>query len=173
MVVSTNLENDAGKPEDSLCNQMKPRRVNVLVVPTREDRPLRIQSRILIPLPVTFSVVPFISGEYLNLEFMERRAESLPITWLGWAVAKRRTVVHAENRDIKYPSYFPMEMASASRSKMSKLLGSWLTGYREVMLRCAPIRIKTLKVDGVIVLSVLRPKGMTGPPLDLRAHLGN
>ena len=66
-----------------------------------------------------------------------------------------------------------METASASRSEMSKLLGSWLTGYREVMLGCAPVIIETLEVDGVIVLSVLRPKGMTGPPLDLRAHLGN
>ena len=99
--------------------------------------------------------------------------ESPPINWLEWAVAKRRTVVYAQNRNIEYPSSFPMEPASASRSEMSRLLGSWLTGYRDIMLGRAPIIIETLKVDGVIVLSVLRPKGITSPHLDLRAHLGN
>ena len=104
---------------------------------------------------------------------MERRAESPPINWLGWAVAERRTVVYAKNRNIKYPSSFPMETASASRSEMSKLLGSWLTGYRDIMLGRGPIIIETLKVDGVIVLSVLRPQGITRPHLDLRAYLRN
>ena len=104
---------------------------------------------------------------------MERRAESPPINWLGWAVENRQTVMCAENRNIECPSSFPMETASSSRSEMSRLLGSWLTGYRDIMLGRAPIIIETLKVDGVIVLSVLRPKGITSPHLDLRAHLGN
>ena len=46
MVVSTNLKSDAGKTEDSLRDRMKVERINVLVFPTREDRPLRIQPRI-------------------------------------------------------------------------------------------------------------------------------
>jgi len=47
---------------------------------------------------------------------MERRAERVRlwsmISWLGWGVVKRRTAVCAENRNSKYPWYFPMATGS-------------------------------------------------------------
>ena len=45
-VVSTNLKRDAGKCEDSLGNRIKLRRVNLLLVTKRENRPQQIQCHI-------------------------------------------------------------------------------------------------------------------------------
>ena len=59
---------------------------------------------------------------------------------------------------------------------MSGLVGdrSQLTGYCKLVLGGAPVALeKCFNVDEVAILSDLGPKGMTGPHLDLRAHLGD
>ena len=45
-VVCTNLKRDAGKAEDRLCNRIKLRGVNLLLVTKRENRPRQIQCHI-------------------------------------------------------------------------------------------------------------------------------
>jgi len=58
--------------------------------------------------------------------------------------------------------------------KWSEQLVARLTGYYELVLIGAPILIEQpLNVYDVVVLSDPCPKGMTGPHLNLRTHLGN
>ncbi len=45
-VASTNLKCNVGNPEDSLCDRIQLRGVNVLLVPTWKNGPLRIQPHI-------------------------------------------------------------------------------------------------------------------------------
>ena len=47
------------------------------------------------------------------------------------------------------------------------------TGYTELALGGAPILFEwSFHVDSHAILSILRPIGMAGPHMDLRAHLG-
>ena len=73
----------------------------------------------LMHLSMTLSVDPLISGEYSSnkpssLRSDERRDSAYANIsgWLGWAIAKIRTVVLAENRNSKSPWYFPIVTAS-------------------------------------------------------------
>ena len=46
IMITTDLESDAGKTEDGLCDRIKLKGVNVLLVPKWEDQPLRIRPHI-------------------------------------------------------------------------------------------------------------------------------
>jgi hypothetical protein len=129
----------------------------------------------------TLSVDPPINGEYSfndssSLWSDERRdsAYANNVSWLEWGVVERRTVVLAENCNSRGQLYFPTTITSALLYQIwtDQLVGSRLTGYRELVLVGAPIMIEqSLKVDHFAALSVLRPKEMTAPCLDLRAHV--
>ena len=74
----------------------------------------------LIDLSVTLSVNPLISGEYSfnksSSLWSDERRDSAYVKIIGWmarmVVAKIRTAEFVENRNSKWPWYFPMTTAS-------------------------------------------------------------
>ena len=90
VVESTNLNSDAGESEDSLCNWIKLKGVNVLLVPNDMGEPTSANTAPnLIFLSITLSVVPVISGEYSfnkisSLWSDARRASACGVILAGW-----------------------------------------------------------------------------------------
>ena len=106
-VASTNLKSNLRNTEGSLRDWIQLQGVNVLLVSTR--KPDLCEYGAIIDI---ISVDPLIRGEYpfnnSSSLWRDERRESVyakVISWVGWEVAKRRTVVLAEkfnSRDQRY-----------------------------------------------------------------------
>jgi hypothetical protein len=118
-VASTNLKRDTSNTEDSFCNWIQLKCVNVLChVRFRVDVAELTSAKtapILSALSTDLSTDPLISGEYFSSKSssswsVDRNASAYEniISWRQGAVAKVRTVPLAENSNSRDPLCFPM-----------------------------------------------------------------